>query len=91
MKQLALALALLAWVAAPKVAGAAEATLPVSKVTVFSSGVAYFEHNGRVTDAAEVTMRFKMEGINDLLKSLVVMDLGGGSVSSVNYASREPL
>jgi len=91
MKQLALALALLAWVAAPKVAGAAEATLPVSKVTVFSSGVAYFEHNGRVTDTAEVTMRFKMEGINDLLKSLVVMDLGGGSVSSVNYASREPL
>ncbi|HPT98992.1 MAG TPA: DUF4139 domain-containing protein [Armatimonadota bacterium] len=91
MKHLVLALALLAWVAAPKVAGAAEATLPVSKVTVFSSGVAYFEHNGRVTDTAEVTMRFKMEGINDLLKSLVVMDLGGGSVSSVNYASREPL
>lgn len=90
MKQLALALALLAW-AVPDGVGAAEATLPVSKVTVFSSGVAYFEHNGRVTDAAEVTMRFKTEGINDLLKSLVVMDLGGGSVSSVNYASREPL
>lgn len=90
MKQVAIALSLAAW-AVPNGAGAAEATLPVSQVTVFSSGVAYIEHNGPVTGDADVLMRFKTEGINDLLKSLVVMDLGGGSVSSVNYASREPL
>jgi phage protein D len=75
---------LLAAVAATA-AEAPEATLPVTKVTVYSSGVAYFEHQGRVTDNADVLLRFKTESINDLLKSLVVMDQAG-TVSSVNYA-----
>ena len=36
-------------------------------------------------------MSFKSEHINDLLKSMVLEDLGGGTVSTVSYASRDPL
>ena len=56
-----------------------------------SSGVAYFEHNGKVKDNADVLLKFKEEQIKDILKSLVVMDLGGGDIGGVNYGSREPL
>ncbi len=72
-------------------ASAAEATVPVTKVTAFSSGVAYFEHNGKVTGNAEVQLKFKTDGMSDMLKSLVILDLGGGTAASVNYASSEPL
>ncbi|MBM4031279.1 MAG: DUF4139 domain-containing protein [Planctomycetes bacterium] len=68
-----------------------EAAVPVTKVTAFSSGVAYFEHNGKVTGSAEVQLKFKTTGMSDMLKSLVVLDLGDGTVGSVNYASSEPL
>jgi hypothetical protein len=70
---------------------AAEANVPVTKVTAFSSGVAYYEHNGKVADDAEVMLKFKTDQINDVLKSLVVLDLGQGVVSGVNYSSQEPL
>jgi hypothetical protein len=36
-------------------------------------------------------MRFKTSQINDILKSLVLQDEGGGKIASVNYASQEPL
>ncbi|MBM4042216.1 MAG: DUF4139 domain-containing protein, partial [Planctomycetes bacterium] len=82
---------LLAFAVCVPAAFAAEATVPVTKVTAFSSGVAYFEHNGKVTGSAEVQLKFKTDGMSDMLKSLVVLDLGGGTAGSVNYASSEPL
>jgi len=88
MKTAAWVLALAACVAS---ALGGETAVPVTKVTAFSSGVAYFEHNGKVAGNAEVSLKFKTEGMSDMLKSLVVLDLGGGTVSSVNYASAEPL
>ena len=72
-------------------AAAGEATVPVTRVTAFSSGVAYFEHNGKVTDNADVLLKFKTEQINDILKSLVVFDFGKGNVTGVSYGSRDPL
>lgn len=77
--------------AAAAVAGAEEAAVPVTKLTAFSSGVAYFEHNGEVRGDAKVLLKFKADQINDILKSLVVMDLGGGEVTGVSYGSRDPL
>ncbi len=68
------------------------ADVPVTRVVVFSSGVAYFEHAGQVTGDASVKLNFKTEQINDVLKSMVVMDTSGkGTVTGVNYASRDPL
>jgi hypothetical protein len=71
-------------------ANAAEPTLPLEKIELFTSGVGYFQHTGEVTGDARVEMSFKAEEINDLLKSMVVEDLDG-SASMVSYASRDPI
>jgi hypothetical protein len=70
---------------------AAAATLPLEKVVLFTSGVGFFQHAGRVTDDATVEMKFAADDVNDLLKSMVLEDLGGGTVATVSYASRDPI
>ena len=67
------------------------ASLPLKRVVLFSSGVGYFEHDGKVTDNAKVDLKFKVKDINDLLKSMVVQDFDGGHVSTVGYGSNDPL
>ena len=71
--------------AAPKPA------LPVSELILYSSGVGYFQRDGQVQGKASVELQFKVDDINDLLKSAVVQDLDGGQVSTVTYGSRDPL
>ncbi len=66
-------------------------TLPLKRVVLFSSGVGFFEHAGKVADDAKVEMKFKVADINDLLKSMVVEDLDGGKVSTVTYGSKDPI
>lgn len=68
-----------------------EAQLPVSRVMLFGSGVGFFQHQGRVDGNESVTLHFGEEEINDLLKSLFLSDLGGGTVSAVRYPSQDPI
>jgi hypothetical protein len=65
--------------------------LPIDRVVLFSAGVGYFEHNGRVEGDARVDLRFRTDDINDLLKSMVLQDEGGGRISAVSYGSKDPL
>ncbi|MGH7230494.1 MAG: hypothetical protein ACREJU_03945 [Nitrospiraceae bacterium] len=67
------------------------ASLPLSKVALYSSGVGYFQHDGAVHDTAQIDLRFKADQVNDLLKSMVVQDLSGGQVSAITYGSRDPI
>jgi len=67
------------------------ADLPISDVVLFSSGVGYFQRSGMVTDDATVALSFKTEQINDLLKSLVLLDLDGGKVGAVTYGAKDPI
>lgn len=69
----------------------AKAQLPLSEIILYSSGVGYFQRDGQVDGSATVDLRFKVDDINDLLKSLVVQDRDGGRVSTVTYGSRDPL
>lgn len=71
---------------------AEDAELPVQGVTLYTSGVGFFEHRGTV-DAGQIsaTLRFDAAQIDDLLKSLVVQDLGGGTIERVGYAAAGPL
>jgi len=79
------------WLAAPLAAGAEKTTdLPVTRVVLFSCGVAYFEHAGKVTDDAVVRLTFKADQINDVLKSMHVT-AEAGTVAGVSYASSDPL
>ncbi|MEX0669842.1 MAG: hypothetical protein WD060_05240 [Pirellulales bacterium] len=81
----------LGWLGAWLAACGAEPVLPLEKVVLFTSGVGFFQHGGEVADDATVEMSFKTEQINDLLKSMVLEDLGGGTVAAVSYASRDPI
>lgn len=67
------------------------AILPLTKIVLYSSGVGYFQHDGLVQDRAQLDLRFNAGQINDLLKSLIVQDLGDGKVASVTYSSRDPV
>jgi hypothetical protein len=68
-----------------------QANVPVKVVVLFSSGVGYFEHAGAVNGNASSELRFKTQQINDILKSLVLQDLGGGKVTTVVYPSQDPI
>lgn len=65
--------------------------LALARVVLFSSSVGYFEHRGEIAGDRQIELTFKTTEINDLLKSLVVQDHGGGLVTAVNYGSPEPL
>jgi hypothetical protein len=67
------------------------ADLQVTRVAIFSSGVAYFECQTTVEGHATAELNFRTDQINDIIKSLVVQDLDGGSVGVVSYASRDPI
>ncbi|MGH9755484.1 MAG: hypothetical protein ACREA2_22115 [Blastocatellia bacterium] len=68
----------------------AEQSLPLRRVTLYSNGVAYFERRGTVTGRAEINLSFKQSQVDDVLKSLVVLDLGRGRVGAVSYNSSAP-
>ncbi|HUJ76184.1 MAG TPA: hypothetical protein VL359_15075, partial [bacterium] len=68
-----------------------DATVPLSTLVLFTSGVGYFQHDGTVDGNGKMELTFSADQINDLLKSLVLRDLDGGSISSVTYSSRDPI
>ena len=87
-------LALLASCAVSAALGAQEeqdVNVPLAKLVMFTSGVSYFEHDGTVDGNARMELTFTVAQINDLLKSLVLRDMDGGSISSVTYSSRDPI
>ncbi len=65
--------------------------LPIGQVVLFSSGVGYFQREGEVHGNARIDLSFPVQDINDLLKSMVLQDLGGGHVAAVNYDSQAPV
>src|SRR5712692_5623907 len=77
-----------------KEAGVAEAAagkLPVRRVVLYKNGVGYFEHLGRVRGSQDVTIDFTSGQLNDVLKSLTILDLGKGRITGVSYNSEAPL
>jgi hypothetical protein len=72
-------------------AATATPSLPVKRVVLYKTGVGYFEHLGTVTNRQDVTIAFTSSQLNDVLKSLTVIDLGKGRIASVNYNSAAPL
>ncbi len=71
--------------------GATDAALPIRRVTLYTSGVGYFERAGVVDGDATQTLLFPVGQINDVLKSLVLLDGGGGSIRPVTYAAQDPV
>jgi hypothetical protein len=69
----------------------ATADVPLERVVLFNSGVGFFEHAGDIDGDRQVELKFNVDDVNDLLKSMVLRDLGGGRISTVAYASKDPI
>jgi hypothetical protein len=67
------------------------ARLPVTRVILYKNGVGYFEHSGRVRGNQDVDIDFTTAQLNDVLKSLTVLDLGKGRITGVSYNSTASL
>lgn len=65
-------------------------TLPIKRVSLYSNGVAYIERRGIVSGNAEINLSFKQSQVDDVLKSMVVLDLGQGRIGAVSYNSSAP-
>lgn len=65
--------------------------LPVTRVILYKNGVGYFEHSGHVRGSQDVNVDFTTAQLNDVLKSLTVLDLGKGRITGVSYNSAAPL
>ncbi|OYT70404.1 MAG: hypothetical protein CFK49_09125 [Armatimonadetes bacterium JP3_11] len=69
----------------------AQEALPITRVVLFRSGVGYIERLGRVEGEASLTLSLRETQMNDLLKSLVLVDFDGGQILPVQYTPRDPL
>jgi hypothetical protein len=65
--------------------------LPVAQAVLFSSGVGFFQREGEIDGNQRIDLSFPVQDINDLLKSMVLQDMGNGHVSAVSYESRDPI
>ena len=65
--------------------------LPVRRVVLYKSGIGYFEHLGRVSGAQTVSIDLTSGQLDDVLKSLTTVDLGGGQVTGITYNTEAPL
>ena len=61
------------------------------RVVLYKNGVGYFEHLGHVRGSQDVHIDFTSAQLNDVLKSLTVLDLSGGRITGVDYNSEAPL
>src|SRR5438874_11588145 len=71
--------------------GDSSSRLPVTRVVLYKNGVGYFEHAARVRGNQDLGIDFTTGQLNDVLKSLTVVDLGEGRISGVRYNSTAPL
>ena len=63
--------------------------IPITHLTLYKHGVGYFQRQGPA-DGGQAELTFRVEEMNDVLKSLTAIALGsgrGGQVLSINYAT----
>ena len=64
--------------------------LPVKAVTVFTSGVSFTLREGMVDGDASIPLSFRTTQINDILKSMVLLDTNG-TVQPATLATKDPV
>ncbi|NNJ12476.1 hypothetical protein EKD04_019300 [Chloroflexales bacterium ZM16-3] len=63
-------------------------SLPITRMTIYKHGVGYFERRGPLS-GERLQLTFAREAMDDVLKSLVAMDLGAGQVQSIDFETPE--
>jgi hypothetical protein len=72
-------------------AGSPTGQPPLTRVTLFTSGVAEFYHETRVTGDATLRLAVPEDQMSDVVRSLTVLDADGGSVWQIDHAAGESL
>ena len=67
------------------------ADLPIREVILYKHGVGYFERSGQLQAGETARLDFKASDMNDVLKSLTIVDRNGGVIGGVRYDAAEPL
>jgi hypothetical protein len=67
---------------------AAVPILPIRRLVIYKHGVGYFERRG-LASGASLSLSFPREAMDDVLKSLVALDLGGGQVLGIDFETPE--
>ena len=63
----------------------------IRKVVLYKHGVGFFEREDSIEGNSELKLSFREAEMNDVLKSLTVEDLDGGSIQSVSYDTQKPI
>jgi hypothetical protein len=58
---------------------------PLKRLVLYNSGVGQWQHEGLVEGNARLEIRFGSQDVDNVLKSLVFWDSGGGSARAVEY------
>jgi len=70
---------------------AVAADLPIREVILYKHGVGYFERAGELRSGETARLDFKASDMNDVLKSLTIVDRNGGVIGGVRYDAAEAL
>ncbi len=73
------------------IAQVAWAQMPIRRILLYKHGVAYFERAGSSDGKTDIVLDFKATEMNDVLKSLTLLDRSGERVSGVSYESSDPV
>ncbi|MEQ8187049.1 MAG: hypothetical protein ABRQ39_03700 [Candidatus Eremiobacterota bacterium] len=64
--------------------------LPIKKIVFYKHGIGFFERSGKLSGQKKVTLSFKKKDMNDILKSLVVINKNPeGKVLGISYDTQE--
>lgn len=67
------------------------ADLPVTQVVLYKHGIGFFERSGHLAAGESARLEFNASDMNDVLKSLLIEERGGGKVAALRYDSIDPL
>jgi hypothetical protein len=67
-----------------------EGLIPLKRVVILTSGIAYYEHSGSVSGPVRIDLPFRYDAVNDALKSLVINDPSSANPSII-YQSEQTL
>jgi len=77
-------------VSSSNTAASSGAVLPLKKVVILTSGLAYYEHSGTVNGETDIELPFKLNAVNDALKTIVINDSASAN-PVVSYQSENTL
>ena len=72
-------------------AALAAADLAVTRVALYKHGVGFYERAGEIAAGEPARLEFKASEMDDVLKSLTLVQEGGDGVAAVRYDSADPL